>query len=413
VKVEVDGEFRRMALPLDASFASLVESVKTPGVALSHFTYIDDEGDAINVRSDADLAEALRVGQSMGRVLKMTAQRGEQEGGKDLHAADCTCSDCKGTHAAGCACAQCAADSGVTTFEERWPSSPLDFPNFDTERMRDEFLIPHNKLMLEDEVSFLYSHCDRLVVGGVIPTAKSPSGVPLESTSKGQPSPLRADFFLERRELVVWNVGGGDANVVVADTKQTIKVGHGECVYVGMGNKAVSFHSVDTAQPAHLYLVSTLAYEAFPCKLVTKDDAKGSTIGTTEGASVRQLYQFVIPGVCQSSQICTGMTVIEAGCVWNTMPCHTHARRTEAYLYFDLEEKMSGSTTDENRICHLMGPPQQSRCLWMSNEEAVVATPGYIHCAAGTQNYAFIWTMAGENPFDFSDMDHINPGDLQ
>merc|ERR1712070_911835 len=116
-------------------------------------------------------------------------------------------------------------------------------------------------------------------------------------------------------------------------------------------------------------------------------------------SNARSVYQFVIPGVCESSQICTGMTVVNENNVWNTMPCHTHKRRTECYLYFDLAPMQSGSTPVHNRICHLMGPPEQPRCLWMFNEEAVIATPGYIHCAAGTSNYSFIWCMAGENPF--------------
>lgn len=351
------------------------------------FTYVDDEGDVITLQSDSDLDEALRLATALNKPLKVTSR------------------DCNGSNEVPDGFVHVEGDElrGKTFCEERWPSNPKDLAHFDTERMRGEFLVPHANLMVPDQVHFVYSHCDRLVLGGCNPVSAPLS---LETVD-----PLRAEYFLERREMCVWNVGGGDAVVTVEGTAFTLK--HTDCLYIAKGSKVVTFASSSAANSAHLYLVSTLAYDTFTTKVVSSAEAKHEAIGSAAGASVRDLYQYVIPGVCDSSQICTGMTVVQGNSVWNTMPCHTHARRTEAYLYFDLPEKMSGSDTNDNRICHLLGPPQETRCLWMSNEEAVIATPGFIHCAAGTQAYAFIWTMAGENPFAFSDMDSINPGDLE
>eukprot|EP00301_Raphidiophrys_heterophryoidea_P019317 c4272_g1_i1.p1 GENE.c4272_g1_i1~~c4272_g1_i1.p1 ORF type:complete len:241 (+),score=34.73 c4272_g1_i1:105-827(+) len=239
-----------------------------------------------------------------------------------------------------------------------------------------------------------------MVVGGALPLQGS---LLLETID-----PLRADYFLQRREMCVWNISGGVGIVTVGSSAFALQ--NKSCLYIGMGNQDVSFTSQDSSNPTHFYLLSTLAYTAFPTKLLNLADIVSTTVGSQETCSLRQLYKFVIPGVCQSSQICCGMTIIQSNNVWNTMPCHTHARRTEAYLYFDMPAKSSSGAG--NRICHVMGPPQQTRCMWVSPEEAIIATPGYVHFGCGTQNYAFIWCMAGENPFDFNDMDAIDPSQL-
>lgn len=270
---------------------------------------------------------------------------------------------------------------------------PEDFKNYDTSRLRSHFMMP--TVMEQDKINLTYSMYDRLIFGGVIPVEKT---MALETID-----PLKADYFLERRELGVINVGG--PGVVTVDGK-AYELNFKDALYVGRGNKEVTFASRDAANPAKFYINSTPAHKAYKTQLVTIDGRKGSikansfAAGKMEESNDRVINQLIVSNVLEEGpcQLQMGLTELKPGSVWNTMPAHTHDRRVEAYFYFNVPEG--------NAICHLMGEPQENRLIWLHNEQAVMSPEWSIHAAAGTSNYMFIWGMGGEN-LDYGDMDKV------
>ncbi|MBN2275884.1 MAG: 5-dehydro-4-deoxy-D-glucuronate isomerase [Bacteroidales bacterium] len=279
----------------------------------------------------------------------------------------------------------------TTKISERFSTHPVDFKQYDTERIRQEFLIEN--LMENDVINLVYSHYDRFIVGGAVPVTKS---LVLETVDV-----LKANFFLERRELGIINVGGKGS--VSVDGKK-YEIDFKEALYIGSGNKDIVFESIDKNKPAHFYMNSALAHTAYPVKKISLADAEVAEMGSLEASNARRINKLMVNSVVKTCQLQMGMTELKPGSVWNTMPAHTHSRRMEAYFYFNVPEGQA--------ICHYMGQPQETRHIWMKNEEAVISPNWSIHSAAGTSNYIFIWGMAGEN-LDYSDMDVYGPADLR
>ncbi len=270
---------------------------------------------------------------------------------------------------------------------------PADVKNYDTAQLRERFTMP--VVMTEDKVTLTYSMYDRLIFGGVVPVAKT---VTLETID-----PIKSEYFLEHRELGVINTGGD--GIVTVDGKE-YELHFKDAIYIGRGNKSVTFRSKDAANPARFYLNSTTAHKAYKTQLITIDGRKGSikansfAAGKMEESNDRVINQLIVRNVLEEGpcQLQMGLTELKPGSVWNTMPCHTHDRRVEAYYYFNLPEG--------NAICHLMGEPQETRVVWLHNEQAIMSPEWSIHAAAGTSNYMFIWGMGGEN-LDYTDMDKV------
>lgn len=270
---------------------------------------------------------------------------------------------------------------------------PDDVKNYDTQKLRSHFMMP--KVMEQDKINLTYSMYDRLVYGGVVPVAKE---VVLETIE-----PLKADYFLQRRELGVINIGGD--GIVTVDGKE-YELHFKDALYVGRGKKNVTFRSKDSSNPAKFYINSTPAHKEYKTQLITIDGRKGSlkansfAAGKMEESNDRVINQLIVNNVLEEGpcQLQMGLTELKPGSVWNTMPAHTHSRRVEAYFYFNVPEG--------NSICHFMGEPQEERIVWMQNEQAIMSPEWSIHAAAGTSNYMFIWGMAGEN-LDYGDMDKI------
>jgi len=277
------------------------------------------------------------------------------------------------------------------SLEVRYAVHPEDAKSYGTDRIRKEFLI--EKVMVPGEINLVYSMYDRYIVGGAVPTDK-----PIEL---GTYDELKAEFFLNRREMGIINVGG--TGVVTADGTE-YKLERKEALYLGSGIKKVTFTSVDASNPAHLYINSAPAHKSLPSKHVTLKDANVLQLGSLETSNERQINQLLVKEVVETCQLQMGMTELKPGSVWNTMPAHTHSRRMEAYFYFEVPEKQA--------ICHFMGQPDDTRHIWMQNEQAVLSPSWSIHSAAGTSNYIFIWGMAGEN-LDYGDMDIRQPNELR
>jgi 4-deoxy-L-threo-5-hexosulose-uronate ketol-isomerase len=252
-----------------------------------------------------------------------------------------------------------------------------------TEELRDNFLIQN--LMTNDTIQLVYTHYDRMIVGGVKPVAKT---ITLPNEHE-----LRAEYFLERRELGIINVGGD--GVVIADKKEFV-LSKMDCVYLGKGTKDVKFKSVNKKNPALFYLLSAPAHHSYPNKIMKKEKAAPVQLGAAETANKRTVYKYIHLEGIKSCQLVMGLTVLEQGNVWNSVPPHTHTRRMEVYYYFDLPA--------EQRIFHFMGDPQQTKHLVVANNEAVVSPPWSTHFGCGTSSYGFIWGMAGEN-LVYTDMD--------
>jgi 4-deoxy-L-threo-5-hexosulose-uronate ketol-isomerase len=275
--------------------------------------------------------------------------------------------------------------------EMRQAIDPRAAATYGTEQLRREFLIQN--LFVPGEVSLTYSHLDRLIVGGAMPAGSMLKLEPVKPT--GTPS------FLDRRELVAVNVGGKGT---ISAGNEGHALGHRDMLYLGMGVGEVSFASEDAANPARFYLLSAPAHHAYPSRLVRIDEANRLDLGTQATSNERSIYQFIHPDVLQTCQLVVGMTVLAPGSVWNTMPCHVHDRRSEAYLYFALD--------DNARVFHFMGEPTETRHLVVRNEEAILSPGWSIHSGAGTSNYAFVWAMAGDN-VDYKDVDMVDMGDLR
>ncbi len=277
------------------------------------------------------------------------------------------------------------------TMPVRQAISPVEARGFDTQELRQNFLI--ESIFTPGRIGLTYSHLDRTIVGGAAPL----DGDLVLATEKQ----VGSDPFLARREMGVFNIGG--AGEVVIDGEAMIAEST-DCVYVPAGTGDVRFRSRSSDDPAKFYLVSTPAHTAHPARRITAEDANRLDLGTQSDANKRILRQYIHPDICQTCQLVMGMTVIEDGSVWNTMPCHTHDRRTELYLYFDM--------APQTRVFHFMGEPDETRHLVVANEQAILSPGWSIHCGAGTGRYAFIWSMAGDNQ-DFDDMDFVAMEDLR
>jgi 4-deoxy-L-threo-5-hexosulose-uronate ketol-isomerase len=269
--------------------------------------------------------------------------------------------------------------------ETRYPAHPKDFKTYTTEEIRKDYLIEN--LFEPGKVNLVYSHVDRIIVGGVCPTA---SPLALEAGKE-----LGSEYFLERRELGLINIGG-QGTVTIDGTAYDL--GPRDGLYIGMGAKELSFTSADAANSSKFYFNSAPAHQSYPTKRVTLEDAKQVKLGSRQESNQRIIYQYVHPAVLQSCQLVMGVTILEPENVWNTMPCHTHERRMEVYMYFDLPE--------DAVVFHLFGEPTETRHIVMRNEQAIIMPSWSIHSGVGTTNYTFIWGMVGENQ-TFTDMDHV------
>jgi 4-deoxy-L-threo-5-hexosulose-uronate ketol-isomerase len=273
----------------------------------------------------------------------------------------------------------------------RHSANPVDVKKYNTDELRKAFLI--EKIFVADEITLVYSMYDRLIVGGAMPVKKE---LKLEAVDE-----LKAGDFLERREIGIINIGG---NADIMAGGETIQLGYKESMYLGKGTKDVVFKSADKNKPAKLYFNSAPAHHAYPSRKITKGEGETVVLGNPESSNHRAVNKLLVNSVLQTCQLQMGMTELKPGSVWNTMPVHTHNRRMEAYFYFEVPEKQG--------ICHFMGEPDETRHIWMKNEEAVLSPSWSIHSAAGTSNYTFIWGMAGEN-LDYSDMDVRTPDTLK
>ncbi|MFD2787705.1 5-dehydro-4-deoxy-D-glucuronate isomerase [Hymenobacter rubripertinctus] len=271
--------------------------------------------------------------------------------------------------------------------QQRYACSPRETAAFDTAALREHFLLEN--LFLTGQISLVYTHYDRMVVGGAVPAGAE---LPLPN-----PEALKADYFLERRELGILNVG--TAGYVLVDGTRH-ELGNQDCLYVGRGAQNVRFGG----NGARYYLLSAPAHATHPTTRRTQAEATPVGMGTPEAANQRTIYKYIYAEGIQSCQLVMGLTQLQPGNVWNTMPAHTHDRRMEAYLYFHLPEGQ--------RVLHLMGEPTQTRPLWVFNEQAILSPPWSIHTGCGTSAYAFIWGMAGENRA-YTDMDAVPLATLQ
>jgi 4-deoxy-L-threo-5-hexosulose-uronate ketol-isomerase len=267
----------------------------------------------------------------------------------------------------------------------RFQNSPKETSQMTTQQLRDNFLI--QGLMQPGTIQLVYSHYDRLIIGGVVP-ANGAISLPTEAE-------LKANFFLERREMGIINVGG--AGIVLADGKE-YAVDKMDCLYLGKGTKTVKFKSKSKSDPAYLYFLSAPAHHKYPNRLMKKEKASPVNLGDASTSNKRTIYKYIHLEGIKSCQLVMGLTVLEQGSVWNSVPPHTHTRRMEAYFYFDLDEAQ--------RVMHFMGEPQETRHLVVSNNEAAISAPWSMHFGVGTSNYGFIWGMAGENQV-FTDMDQV------
>lgn len=285
--------------------------------------------------------------------------------------------------------------------ELRTASSPKDSKHYDTQRLREEFLI--DDLFKADEIKLVYSHIDRIITGSAVPVKGA-----LKLTAGDE---LRAEYFCERRELGIINIGG--KGTVCIDGKK-YELGYKDGMYIGMGSKDITFESASGKEPAKFYLNSAPAHKAYPTKLIKLEgEADADTViikpenkvelGSLEEANHRVINKYILPGQVESCQLVMGMTALKPGSVWNTMPCHTHDRRMEVYLYFEMPE--------DAIVMHYMGEPTETRHIVMRNEQAVISPSWSIHSGCGSRAYTFIWGMVGENQA-FDDMDGVAMTDI-
>ncbi|MFV0441489.1 MAG: 5-dehydro-4-deoxy-D-glucuronate isomerase [Lachnospirales bacterium] len=274
--------------------------------------------------------------------------------------------------------------------ETRYSTHPTDSKNYDTQKLREHYLV--ESVFVEDVANLVYSHNDRIIAGGIMPVKNS--------IKLGAGKELGVNFFFERREAGVINLGG--KAIVTLDGKEFI-LDKEDAIYISMGTEEVEFKSESSENPAKLYFNSSPAHKPCETKLITLADARKVDLGDAENLNVRTINQYIHPAVCESCQLVMGMTKLRSGSVWNTMPCHTHERRMEVYFYFDMEE--------DTRVMHFMGEPSETRHLVVANEQAVISPSWSIHSGVGTSNYTFIWGMCGEN-IEFDDMDHVKMNEM-
>ena len=279
--------------------------------------------------------------------------------------------------------------------EVRPGANPVDVKTYDTDRLRHDFLI--QDLFVADQIKTVYSQIDRIIVGAATPAKNT---LTLEAGAE-----LRAQYFLERREMGIINIGG--SGTVTVDGKD-YKFKYKDGMYIGMGAKEIKFASDDSSNPAKFYFNSAPAHKPYPTVFIDPDKdilpENKKELGCLESANHRTINKYILPGQVESCQLEMGMTCLEPGSVWNTMPCHTHDRRMEVYLYFEVP--------DDAVVFHYMGEPTETRHIVMRNEEAVISPSWSIHSASATHAYTFIWGMVGENQ-DFDDMDHVDMKDLR
>ena len=279
--------------------------------------------------------------------------------------------------------------------EVRPGANPVDVKTYDTDRLRHDFLI--QDLFVADQIKTVYSQIDRIIVGAATPAKNT---LTLEAGAE-----LRAKYFLERREMGIINIGG--SGTVTVDGKD-YKFKYKDGMYIGMGAKEIKFASDDSSNPAKFYFNSAPAHKTYPTVFIDPDKdilpENKKELGCLESANHRTINKYILPGQVESCQLEMGMTCLEPGSVWNTMPCHTHDRRMEVYLYFEVP--------DDAVVFHYMGEPTETRHIVMRNEEAVISPSWSIHSASATHAYTFIWGMVGENQ-DFDDMDHVDMKDLR
>ncbi len=284
--------------------------------------------------------------------------------------------------------------------EVRSSASPKDAINYTTSRLREEFLI--QELFTPGKIKLVYSHIDRIITGGAVPVE------PIRLTAADE---LRADYFLQRREMGVINIGG-DGVITIDGKDYTVK--YKEAMYIGKGSKDIVFASADAKNPAKFYINCTPAHATYPTVLIKPEGEPSDGVvivkpenkvelGSQEQSNHRTICKYILPGQVESCQLVMGMTKLEPGSVWNSMPCHTHERRMEVYLYFDMPK--------DAFIMHFMGQPHETRHIVMRNEEAVISPSWSIHCGCGSCSYTFIWGMAGENQA-FDDMDGVTSAEM-
>jgi 4-deoxy-L-threo-5-hexosulose-uronate ketol-isomerase len=273
----------------------------------------------------------------------------------------------------------------------RYATDPVAARDFGTSELRRHYLV--ERVFVRGELRLTYSHEDRVILGGAVPGAD-----PLHLTAN---EALRTAYFCERRELAAFCVGG--RGLVEVDGVRH-EVGRGDLVYIGRGSKQVSFTSNDSADPVRLYLASAPAHREYPTALIRAEDVAPVTLGSDRAANSRTLRRYLDGTLVESCQLMMGWTQLATGSVWNTMPCHTHVRRTECYFYFDLDE--------DARLVHLLGEPDETRHVIVRNEQAVISPGWSVHAGAGTGNYSFLWFMAGEN-VTFEDMDVVPMAELR
>lgn len=273
----------------------------------------------------------------------------------------------------------------------RYANHPDDSKHYTTEELRKHYLIEH--VFVEDDISLTYSHQDRIIAGGAYPVTKE---LKLEAGDA-----LRANYFLERRELGIINIGG--EGTVTLDGVE-YKMGKTDCLYVGKGTQDVVFSSVSKDNPAKFYMCSSPAHKTCPTVYLPIAKAKKVKLGDQEHLNARTINQFIHSDVLETCQLSMGLTILEPGNAWNTMPAHTHERRMEVYFYFELG--------NDDVVFHLMGQPQEVRTIVMKNEQAVISPSWSIHSGFATKAYAFIWGMCGENK-TYDDMDVIKTTDLK
>jgi len=278
----------------------------------------------------------------------------------------------------------------MSSFTSRFAVHPAHFKSMSTEELRDHFLIEH--IFTPGTIQQTYSHFDRLIIGGAMPTLAPLKLVPFDE--------LKARFYLERRELGIINVGA--PGVVRADGI-AYELDNKDALYLGRGVKDITFESSPGGQ-SYFYFNSAPAHATHPNKKVTIAEADSAEAGSSTTANSRTIRKLLVNSVLPTCQLQMGLTELKSGSVWNTMPPHTHTRRMEAYFYFEVPEGQS--------VCHIMGPPNETRHIWLKNHQAVISPPWSVHCGAGTSNYTFIWGMAGEN-LDYGDMDGVILNDLK
>lgn len=265
----------------------------------------------------------------------------------------------------------------------RFQNSAKETASMNTQELRQNFLI--EQLMFAGTAQLVYSHYDRMIIGGVVPSS---AAIDLPNEDE-----LKATYFLERREMGIINVGGTGSVTADGVVYELEKL---DCVYLGKGTKEVSFSSAVSAEPARFYLLSVPAHQTYPNTKVSKSEATPVNMGDTSTSNKRIIYKYIHNDGIQSCQLVMGLTILSEGSVWNSVPPHTHTRRMEAYFYFDVAA--------EHRVMHFMGEPRETRHIVVANHEAVLSAPWSMHFGCGTSNYGFIWGMAGENK-EFTDMD--------